>query len=162
VSNKPEVTSAFSSIKPIVQVTPRSKKSKNKTSSKLKAKGKQSVQKTVSEHIDSEGSTDLEGCEPECTIIEDSDDPDHSGSSEPKKSRSKKQKAKEHLISKMRENIPHSNGTQDHEFLNRLQFVKTAVSQDGKTSCFCGKETGLAYWIFRLPGNIFHNKLEEL
>ncbi len=111
--------------------------------------------KTVSDQIDSEGSTDLEGCEPECIIIED--DPDHSGSIEPKKqvkrSRSKKQKAKEHLISKMRENIPHSNGTQDHEFLNRLQLVKTAFSQDGKTSCFCGKETGQTYWIFRLPCN---------
>jgi hypothetical protein len=67
--------------------------------------------------------------------------------------RSKKEKAKVLLISRMRENIPHSNSTQDSEFLNRLQFVQTALSQDGKTLCFCGKETGTKYWIFRLKGN---------
>ena len=158
-----QLTTASISVIPILHNTLKSKKAKNKTSSKLKAKGKShTLQKSIPVHNDSDASTDLEGCEPECILLEDEDDDaaqGHPGEPEesmkkPKKSRSKKQKAKDLLLSRMREHIPHSNGTKDHEFLNRLQFVQTACSQDGNTLCFCGKETGPMYWIFRLPGNV--------
>ncbi len=47
------------------------------------------------------------------------------------------------LYSSLFEKLPDPKTPQKNLFLNRLQFVKTAFSHDGKTSCFCCKETGL-------------------
>ena len=45
------------------------------------------------------------------------------------------------LYSSLFKKLPDPKKTPKNLFLNRLQFVKTAFSHDGKTSCFCGKET---------------------
>ena len=45
------------------------------------------------------------------------------------------------LYSSLFKKLPDPKKTPKNLFLNRLQFVKTAFLHDGKTSCFCGKET---------------------
>jgi hypothetical protein len=88
-----DFTTASRPLESIPQVRPKPKKAKNKTSSKLRAKGKShSVQIIISEQNDSDASTDLERCAPECILLEDIEAPEHREDLEerikkPKKSR---------------------------------------------------------------------------
>ena len=121
---------------------------KNKTSKKLRAKGASA--KSLPRSLDSDAETDVEPNEPECIISEETVGQGVEVRAVKKHSR---RKARERLLSAVREEIPHSTESEDSNLLNSFQFLRTSFSQNESPTCFCGRQTEPSFWIFKIEGH---------
>ena len=121
---------------------------KNKTSKKLRAKGASA--KSLPRSLDSDAETDVEPNEPECIISEENVGQGVEFKIVKKHTR---RKARERLLSAVREEIPHSTESEDSNLLNSFQFLRTSFSQNESPTCFCGRQTEPSFWIFKIEGH---------
>ena len=93
-----------------------------------------------------ESELNMDQNEPECAITEETITQSKRIRRAKKNS---KRKARERLLSAVKEAIPAAEGSESSDILGSFQFVRTSFSQNGNQTCICGEQTEPAFWIFR-------------